>query len=96
MAELGIHTWRGSFGWDDYEPEPGRFDFAWLHAFAEGAARGGIELRPYIAYTPEWAAAGAADGAAGIFPRLRFGATLPDAARRGASRAWVSPQPVVP
>jgi len=62
--ELGVSTWRGSFGWDDYEPEPGVYDFAWLHRFAELAARHGIALRPYIGYTPAWAAApGGADDA---------------------------------
>ena len=23
FKELGVPVWRGSFGWDDYEPEPG-------------------------------------------------------------------------
>jgi hypothetical protein len=64
MRELGVHTWRGSFSWIDYEPERGRYDFAWLHDFARLAARDGITLRPYIGYTPEWAAMGRrADGA---------------------------------
>ena len=54
--ELEIHTWRGSFGWDDYEPSRGRYDFDWLHRFADRAARHGIRLRPYLGYTPEWAA----------------------------------------
>jgi polysaccharide biosynthesis protein PslG len=53
---LEIKTWRGSFGWDDYEPERGRDDYAWLHQFAELAERHDIELRPYLGYTPEWAA----------------------------------------
>ncbi|HEX5581509.1 MAG TPA: beta-galactosidase, partial [Gemmatimonadaceae bacterium] len=57
MRELGVTTWRGSFGWDDYEPDSGRYDFEWLHRFAERAARHGIRLRPYLGYTPEWAAA---------------------------------------
>ena len=58
MHELGIDTWRGSFGWDDYEPEPGVYDFEWLHRFAEVAERERIKLRPYVGYTPEWAAIG--------------------------------------
>ena len=58
MRQLGVRTWRGSFGWDDYEPERGRLDLEWLHRFAELAARSGITLRPYLGYTPEWAAAG--------------------------------------
>lgn len=61
FRELGVSTWRGSFGWDDYEPARGVYDFEWLHRFAELAAAKGLTLRPYIAYTPEWAAAGGTD-----------------------------------
>lgn len=64
FRELGIRTWRGSFGWDDYEPERGVYDFEWLHRFAELAARHGIALRPYIGYTPAWAAAPGGEDAA--------------------------------
>ena len=56
FKELEITTWRGSFGWDDYEPAPGTYDFSWLHTFVERAAARGIRLRPYLGYTPEWAA----------------------------------------
>jgi len=59
--ELDIQVWRGSFGWDDYEPAPGKYDFAWLHRFVERAAAHGIRLRPYLGYTPEWAARGGGD-----------------------------------
>jgi polysaccharide biosynthesis protein PslG len=63
FRELGITTWRGSFGWDDYEPEPGKYDFTWLVDFVELARDSGITLRPYVGYTPEWAASGrTADG----------------------------------
>ena len=58
MRQLGVRTWRGSFGWDDYEPERGRLDLEWLHGFAALAARHGITLRPYLGYTAEWAAVG--------------------------------------
>jgi hypothetical protein len=61
FTELGVKTWRGSFGWDDFEPTPGTYDFDWLHRFADLAAARGIMLRPYIGYTPEWAAAGGSD-----------------------------------
>jgi hypothetical protein len=54
--ELGIPVWRGSFGWDDYEPEPGHYDFEWLERFVALADSMGISLRPYLGYTPEWAA----------------------------------------
>jgi hypothetical protein len=60
--ELGITTWRGSFGWDDYEPERGRYDFDWLERFVALADTMGIALRPYLGYTPEWAARGGKDG----------------------------------
>jgi hypothetical protein len=59
--ELGVTTWRGSFGWDDYEPSQGAYDFEWLHRFADLAASRGITLRPYIGYTPSWASAGGTD-----------------------------------
>jgi polysaccharide biosynthesis protein PslG len=56
FRELGVTTWRGSFGWDDYEPRRGSLDFAWLDEFVALARRRGIRLRPYLGYTPEWAA----------------------------------------
>lgn len=58
IRTLGADTWRGSFGWDDYEPARDSFDFAWLHRFADTGGRAGITLRPYIDYTPAWAANG--------------------------------------
>jgi polysaccharide biosynthesis protein PslG len=64
MRRLGVTTWRGSFGWDDYEPRPGVYDFEWLERFVALAADSGIALRPYLGYTPEWAAAGGDDAAA--------------------------------
>jgi hypothetical protein len=62
FRELGVTTWRGSFGWDDYEPSPGVYDFEWLHRFVDLAAARGITLRPYIGYTPAWASRGGHDG----------------------------------
>jgi hypothetical protein len=56
FKELEITTWRGSFGWDDYEPSRGAYDFSWLRRFVELAGAHGITLRPYLGYTPEWAA----------------------------------------
>jgi hypothetical protein len=61
LHELGVPTWRGSFGWDDYEPARGQFDFAWLKRFVALADSMGIALRPYLGYTPEWAARGGRD-----------------------------------
>ncbi len=48
FRELGIVQWRGSFGWDDYEPSPGRYDFDWLEKFVALADSMGISLRPYL------------------------------------------------
>jgi hypothetical protein len=58
FRQLGVRVWRGSFGWDDFEPEQGAYDFEWLGRFAALAADNGLTLRPYIGYTPAWAAAG--------------------------------------
>jgi hypothetical protein len=55
VRRLGIDTMRVSFGWDDYEPARGKYDFDWLHKFADLAAQHGIKLRPYICYAPSWA-----------------------------------------
>lgn len=62
MRELGVPAWRGSFGWDDYEPERGRFDFDWLTRFVALADSMGIALHPYLGYTPAWAARRGKDG----------------------------------
>ncbi len=61
FKELGVPVWRGSLGWDDYEPARGRFDFQWLRQFAALADSAGIILRPYLGYTPSWAARGGND-----------------------------------
>ncbi|HET6566810.1 MAG TPA: beta-galactosidase [Rhodothermales bacterium] len=60
--ELEVNTWRGSFGWDDYEPSQGTYDFTWLNDFANLAAQYNISLRPYLGYTAPWAAIGGSDG----------------------------------
>lgn len=61
FLELGVPAWRGSFGWDDYEPARDSYDFDWLRRFAALADSMGIALRPYVAYTPAWAARGGRD-----------------------------------
>ena len=65
FKDLGVPVWRGSFGWDDYEPAPGRYDFEWLDRFVALADSMGVTLRPYLGYTPEWAARGGRDGKIG-------------------------------
>jgi hypothetical protein len=61
FKELGVSAWRGSFGWDDYEPVRGKFDLEWLDRFASLADSMGISLRPYLGYTPDWSAKGGSD-----------------------------------
>lgn len=58
FRELGVDTWRGSISWLQVEPARGAYDFAWLRRFAELAHRERIRLRPYVDYTPAWAARG--------------------------------------
>src|SRR5438105_11740893 len=53
--QLDITTLRTSFGWDDYEPARGQYDFTWLKQFVALAQQYGIQIRPYIAYTAPWA-----------------------------------------
>jgi hypothetical protein len=62
MNELEIDTMRTSFGWDNFEPVRGQYDFVWLEEFVSLADEYGIKLRPYIGYTPEWAGAPDSDG----------------------------------
>jgi hypothetical protein len=62
MNELEIDTMRTSFGWDNFEPVRGQYDFAWLEEFVSLAEEYGIKLRPYIGYTPDWAGAPDSDG----------------------------------
>lgn len=57
MRQLGITTLRESFAWDDFEPAPGQYDFTWLRKFLRLARADGIHLRPWVGYTPAWAAA---------------------------------------
>lgn len=63
MNDLGVDVLRCSFGWDDYEPAQGQYDFAWLEQFVALADQYGIQLRPYLGYTAPWAAnGGSGDG----------------------------------
>lgn len=62
LNELGINEMRCSFGWDDYEPARGHYDFTWLKQFVALANQYGIKLRPYIGYTAPWAGLHGPDG----------------------------------
>lgn len=54
--KLGVHYLRCAFSWNGIEPERGKFQFAFWDMLVSEASKSGIELIPYIAYTPEWAA----------------------------------------
>ena len=57
MAELGIRQVRiAEFAWSRIEPEPGRFDWAWLDRAIETLARAGLQivLGTPTATPPKW------------------------------------------
>ncbi len=54
--ELQVHYLRCAFSWNGIEPEQGRYNFRFWDMLVDEASRAGIELIPYVAYTPEWAA----------------------------------------
>ncbi|MDT8069325.1 MAG: beta-galactosidase [Terriglobia bacterium] len=53
---LHVHYLRCAFSWNGIEPEPGKFDFRFWDMLVDEASRAGIQIIPYVAYTPEWAA----------------------------------------
>lgn len=54
--ELHVHYLRCAFSWNGIEPEQGKFDFRFWDMLVDESSQAGIELIPYVAYTPEWAA----------------------------------------
>ncbi len=50
-----IRALRIAFGWDAMEPERGRFDWSFWDDFIKMSDAFGIQLIPYICYTPKWA-----------------------------------------
>lgn len=57
MAVAGINALRvGEFAWKRFEPEPGRYDFAWMDEFQELAGQRGIRLTlcPPLRTVPAW------------------------------------------
>jgi hypothetical protein len=53
---IGVQSLRCAFSWNGIEPEQGKYEFRFWDMLVEEANRAGVELRPYVAYTPEWAA----------------------------------------
>ncbi|HWR35603.1 MAG TPA: beta-galactosidase [Clostridia bacterium] len=54
--ELGVGSLRCAFSWNGIQPQHDRYDFVFWDMLVDEAARAGIKLIPYVAYTPEWAA----------------------------------------
>lgn len=58
MAEYGIKDLRVSIAWGDYEKFKGHENWTLLDAKVDLAEKYGIELYPYICYSPGWATGG--------------------------------------
>jgi polysaccharide biosynthesis protein PslG len=89
LQSLGARVLRVSFGWDDIEPSPGHYVFDDTDRFVDLAVgKYGLELVPYVAYTPGWAASDPGENGWKSPPRdaERFGALLRELARRYAGR----------
>jgi hypothetical protein len=55
MRRAGVRVLRVSIGWDGVEAERDQYDFEFWDDFVELAVgERGIELIPYVAYTPRW------------------------------------------
>ncbi len=54
----GMHAryLRCAFSWDAIEKSPGEYDWKFWDMLVDEAQKAGVELSPYVAYTPRWAA----------------------------------------
>lgn len=52
----GVRYLRCAFSWNAIEKAPGQYDWRFWDMLVETAGEYGIQLMPYVAYTPEWAA----------------------------------------
>lgn len=58
----GARVLRISFGWDSMEPSPGKYDWSFWDEYVHMAVdEYGLQLIPYICYTPKWAASDQGD-----------------------------------
>ncbi len=55
--ETGARYLRCAFSWDATEKSHGHYDWKFWDMLVSEAEKAGIELIPYVAYTPQWAAA---------------------------------------
>lgn len=56
----GVRYLRCAFSWDSIEPHPGIYDWRFWDSLVQAAQHNGIQLLPYVAYTPKWAASSSA------------------------------------
>ena len=54
--QVGAKYLRCAFSWNGIEPREGQYDFRFWDMLVAEASRAGIQVIPYVAYTPEWAA----------------------------------------
>lgn len=54
--QLGVRYLRCAFSWNGVEKTQGKYEWAFWDNLVAEAGRAGVELIPYVAYTPEWAA----------------------------------------
>ena len=55
--QAGVRYLRCAFSWNAIEKAPGRYDWQFWDMLVDTADQYGIQLMPYVAYTPEWSAA---------------------------------------
>ena len=58
LRKAGVKYLRCGFSWNGIEPEQGKFRWQFWDTLVAMAQQNGIELIPYVAYTPPWAARG--------------------------------------
>lgn len=54
MKDLGVKDLRLGLSWTRVQPDKGEYDWKFWDYLVEQADKQGINLRPYICYTPEW------------------------------------------
>ena len=59
--QVGARYLRCSFTWNAIEKAPGQYDWRFYDRLVDMARQDRIEILPYVAYTPEWAAVGKAN-----------------------------------
>src|SRR5689334_8849262 len=55
--KAGVKYFRCAFSWNGIEKSPGQYEWSFWDMLVREAEKAHIQLIPYVAYTPEWAAA---------------------------------------